>query len=461
MLLTRSVGLSITASALGAACALAPGAFASSSRPHIVHSTFLGGNKGDTQGPHTFAEDVAADGAGHIYVTGDTATTDYPVKRAFQSRNHGQRDAVLTKLSPDGHSIVFSTYLGGKAGDYGLAVAATESGRSFLAGSTFSGESFHPSGAKNCPPQSDPSQGSTFVAAFEPHGALVYLVCMDGSYLSDIAAAPDGSAYIAGSTSDPSAFPSAHRYGEPDGSDAFVAELDPGGNLQWSAVLGGNGADGASGVAVDDNGNVYLNGNSQNGVPTTDIDGPGSFAAKLTPDGSQLVYATKWHSFPSEASGIAVTSGGRTIVTGTIGHFNNDRADGVVEELGRKGTRTYARRVGGSKHDECCKVVQINGVAIVTGSTESDDLPRKHALQKHLHGDRDAFFMRISKRGRIRTSSYLGGNNDEYGEGIALSGPSVVLVGDTKSERFPTTKDAYEPSFEGNKDIFVTELTGL
>ncbi|MDQ3877611.1 MAG: hypothetical protein M3290_04580, partial [Actinomycetota bacterium] len=225
--------------------------------------------------------------------------------------------------------------------------------------------------------------------------------------------------------------------------------------------IGGQGQDVATGVAVDDSGNVYLNGDSENGIPTTDIDGPGSFAAKLTPDGSQLAYATKWHSFPSEAAGIAVTSRGQAIVTGTIGHFNGDRADGVVEKLDIDGAKTYARRVGGSKHDECCAVVQIYGVAIVTGTTESDDLPRRDALQKHLRGARDAFFMRISKRGRIKKSSYLGGSNDEFAEGIALSGPSVVLVGDTKSKRFPTTKDAYQSSFEGNEDIFVTELADL
>ncbi|MDQ3877610.1 MAG: hypothetical protein M3290_04575, partial [Actinomycetota bacterium] len=235
MTVRRSTGLLTTASALFAAAALGAGASASASRPHIVYSTFLGGSKKNTQAPRTFAEDVAVDGSRHIYVTGDTATTDYPVKRAFQSRNRGQRDAVLTKLSPDGRRIVFSTYVGGKAGDYGIAVAANQSGRSFIAGTTYSGRSFHPAGSTNCPPQADPSGGSTFLASFAPDGKLLYLSCQDGYYVGDIVAATDGTAYISGSTADPSAFPSADRYGDPDGSDAFVAQLDPDGNVQWSA----------------------------------------------------------------------------------------------------------------------------------------------------------------------------------------------------------------------------------
>ena len=74
----------------------------------LVYSTYLGGTDTD------FGRGIAADSFGNAYVTGFTYSVDFPTKNAFQSANGGDFDAFVTKLSPGGSTLVYSTYLGGQ-----------------------------------------------------------------------------------------------------------------------------------------------------------------------------------------------------------------------------------------------------------------------------------------------------------------------------------------------------------
>ena len=77
------------------------------------------------------------DSAGNAYVTGYTASTDFPTTPgAFQTTYGGNQDAFVTKLNPTGTALVYSTYLGGTSGDYGLGIAVDTAGNAYVTGGT-------------------------------------------------------------------------------------------------------------------------------------------------------------------------------------------------------------------------------------------------------------------------------------------------------------------------------------
>ncbi len=83
----------------------------------LVYSTYLGGSSQD------FGVAVAVDASGHVYVLGDTDSTDFPTASPFQSAVAGLRDAFVTKLSPDGSTLIYSTYLGGSSSEAPQSIA--------------------------------------------------------------------------------------------------------------------------------------------------------------------------------------------------------------------------------------------------------------------------------------------------------------------------------------------------
>ncbi|HEX5891174.1 MAG TPA: SBBP repeat-containing protein [Pyrinomonadaceae bacterium] len=144
--------------------------------PSYVFSTLLGGSSCD------FANGVAVDTAGNVYVTGETASTNFPTANAFQPGFVGPQfnsDAFVTKLTPAG-AFVYSTYLGGGGADSGAGIAADASGNAYITGFTNS---------TNFPTMNplQPSIGSNFstdvfLTKFNPSGsALVYSTYLGGS----------------------------------------------------------------------------------------------------------------------------------------------------------------------------------------------------------------------------------------------------------------------------------------
>jgi hypothetical protein len=77
----------------------------------MIYGTYLGGTTGDS------GYGIAVDTAGSAYVTGITGSRDFPTKSAIQRKVGGHNDAFVAKLSPDGGSLVYSTYLGGSDED--------------------------------------------------------------------------------------------------------------------------------------------------------------------------------------------------------------------------------------------------------------------------------------------------------------------------------------------------------
>ena len=101
----------------------------------LVYSTYLGGNSNET------ARAIAIDSAGNAYVTGTTASQNFPVANAFQATNPtGTNEAFVTKINPAGSALVYSTYLGGSGNDDGVDIAVDAAGSAYVLGTTASND---------------------------------------------------------------------------------------------------------------------------------------------------------------------------------------------------------------------------------------------------------------------------------------------------------------------------------
>ena len=330
--------------------------------PVLSYSTYLGGSGYES------GQAIAVDGAGNAYVTGDTASADFPTAGLLQpSFGSGTSDAFVAKLNAAGSALVYSTYLGGSFGSWGTGIAVDSFGNAYVAGNTTSTDfpTANPFQAIN---KAIPTARFTaFIAKLNAAGtALVYSTYLGGSlenWSYGIAVDSSGNAYVTGSTfSDdfPTMVPlQAINKATPktETVTAFVAKLTSTGSaLVYSTYLGGSEGESGQGIAVDSFGNAYVTGyTSSSDFPTAnpmqasdhgDFD---AFVAKLNPAGSALVYSTylggSGGNFSGDqAYGIAVDPSGGAYVTGSASSTNFPTTAGAFQTtLGAQGDGFVAK----------------------------------------------------------------------------------------------------------------------
>ncbi len=298
----------------------------------------------------------------------------------------------------------------------------------------------------NAPPTNRPSEivnrkskivnplVSIEVAAYDPaypliiDPELVFSSFLGGSSDEqgyDIAVDSIGNIYITGgtrSTDFPIYRAIQNTLGEGGYINAFVTQILNAGGVYtygFSTYLGGNGFDIGYGIAVDSMHNIYLTGETYStNFPTQD------FIQDY--QGHQDAFVTQ----------IISTSG--------------------VYTLG------YSTYLGGSA-DEFGQNIAIDstGNAFVIGSTGSTNFPIRNAIQPTFGGGgRDAFITQIISAGGVYTygnSTYLGGNDDDFGRGIAVDSTGRIFVtGATSSNDFPTQYTIQD--YQGSNDAFVTQI---
>jgi Beta-propeller repeat len=207
----------------------------------LLYSTYLGGTQ---QGAG--ARDIAVDSLGAAYVTGWKTSADFPLVNPLPGTGGGV-DAFVSKLAPDGMSLIYSTFLGGSGSDWGLGIAIDAGGAAYVTGNTDSGD-FPTMNAVQ--PQSDGGVDAFVVKIAPEGGAMIY-----GTYLGGlghdsgygIAVDTAGAAHVTGRT-ESADFPTMNAL-QPALSgrvDAFVSLLSPNGEaLVYSTYLGGSKEEGA------------------------------------------------------------------------------------------------------------------------------------------------------------------------------------------------------------------------
>ena len=177
-----------------------------------------------------------------------------------------------------------------------------------------------------------------------------------------------------------------------------------------------------------------------------------------------LTYATYLGGSREErAEGLAFDAQGNMYVAGLTGAANfpatgspgtshgRDEWDAFVVKLNAAGDQfLYATYIGGSGYEEpAALAVDADGNAYVTGQTDSWDFPTFSAIQSSRHGMDDAFVTKLDASGSIVYSTYLGGNGEDAGSGIAVDALGRAYVaGYTISGDFPTV-NALQPSLGG------------
>jgi hypothetical protein len=232
----------------------------------FVYSTYLGGTAEDD------GVDVAVDSTGNAYIAGETDSTDFPVVNAIQPSAHGSRDVFVAEMDAVGSALVYSTYLGGTGYDSvgGIAVDATRS--AYVIGTTRSLDfpvvnAFQPVFQGNGDAFVTKINGSGSALVYS-----TYLGGTADDFGYGIAVDSKGNAYATGCTNSAdfplanAIQPTNHGH-----ENAFVAKINSADSgLIYSTYLGGNRANCALRAAVGAAGTAYITGysNSTN-FPTT------------------------------------------------------------------------------------------------------------------------------------------------------------------------------------------------
>jgi hypothetical protein len=223
---TRSADFPIVDAYQGMLMGSGPDAFVtklSSSGQQLVYSTFLGGADDD------YGYGMAVDASHAAHVTGRTRSADFPTTfDSYQEANQGEYDAFFAILADSGSGLVYSTYLGGSADDYGYGIAVDALGSTYVAGRAFSAD-FPVRNAYQGTYQG--GNADAFVARWAGPGyELVYSTYLGGSMYDgayDLALDASGAVYVTGYT-DSDDFPVLNpNQGtlSQGGADVFVAKL--------------------------------------------------------------------------------------------------------------------------------------------------------------------------------------------------------------------------------------------
>ena len=323
-----------------------------------------------------------------------------------------------------------------------------------------------------------------------------YLGGSDWEHTRDVAADSQGNVYIVGGTASldfpttPGAYDRTFNGGgtqSPDPCDAYVVKFWPNGTMAWSTYLGGPNYDRAYGVEVDDQGYVYVSGRAGVGFPVT----PGSFqstfegttnplsgyagmqngfAAKISPDGSALLWAG-YVGISSLARDIAIDSNGDVYVPmgndggGTINAtwFTNafqktqqgGSDSGILKISGDGSHAIWATWIGGTGDDSGAASVRVDdsGHAYIGTSTYSTDIPTTPgAFDRTQNGAVDFYVARLSPDGsNLEFGTYIGGSGNEWisTHNLAIDKQGNSFVAIPVSSDYPTTPGAFQTTFAG------------
>jgi Beta-propeller repeat len=290
----------------------------------LEFSTFLGGSGADT------AYAIAIDSSGNSYIVGDTTSLNFPAS-GYQTSNRGSQDAFIAKLSPTGQQLVFATYLGGGGTDHGGAIAVDSGGTVYVTGYTWSSnfptESPFQSGIAgqcNAFVARISANGNSLLFSTYLGGSGCTMAYPETG--QGIAVDAQGNAYIAGVTSSVD-FPTRNALqSQLQGStDVFVAKFNSAGALMFSTYMGGSGVDVGNAIALDASGAIYVAGYTYStdfpvtagAIQLTNAGTCDAFLFKLNPAGDQLLYATYLGgSGDDTASGVAIDSRGNVYLGG-------------------------------------------------------------------------------------------------------------------------------------------------
>ncbi len=443
--------------------------------PKLNYSTFLGGEAGGENG-----EGIAVTNDGSYYVTGQSKSSDFPTKNAYDNTLNGSNDAIITKFASN-NSLLWSTYLGGGGMvDVARSIAVASDGSCYVTGETTSSDFPTKNAFDNT---FNGGLTDAFVAKFAANGSLLWSTYLGGGGDLDIghsiAVATDGSCYVTGETTS-SDFPTLNAYESTyngGSKDIFLTKFASNGTLLWSSYVGGNRIDVGYGITVTSDGSCYITGftsspdfPTQNAYDTTQNGDWDVYLSKFAKNGS-LLWSTYFGGiYWDEALGITTASDGSCYVTGytaspdfpTQHGYNNTYGrggDAFLAKFDSNGSFLWSSFLGGSSGERGSDVATTsNGSCYVVGYTGSKNFPTLNAYDDSKAHGYDTFVMKFSSTGSLFWSTYLGGNSTDMGYGITTAeNGSCYIIGKTWSTEFPTL-NAYDNTTSDFSDMFIVKF---
>ncbi len=394
------------------------------SNNNLLYSTYFGGSGIDT------ITSLASDKLGNIYLTGETFSDDFPIVNAFQSKSNKGSDAFISKISPDGSQILYSSYLGGNGNDIGNSITLDSLGNIYIVGSTFSND-------------------FPLLNALQPN------------------------------------FTSKRNT-----RDGFITKLNALGNsLVYSTYLGGDDDDVARKIVVDSNGNAYVTGfTSSTNFPATallagtQVQQKDIFLTKINPEASKFVYSVYFGgSEDDEANSLVIDSLGNVYLTGITKSANfplnkaiqanyNGNQDGFITKLNQQGNSiSFSTFLGGQGFDEINDIIMDKDKNIyLAGSTTSSDFPVLNAFQSILQAQnsdssQDSFVTKINTdTNSVVFSTYFGGDDNDKANAIGLNSKGdIYLAGKTKSKNLPLIRPLQRTIKSSFEDIFIARISDI
>jgi hypothetical protein len=411
---------------------------------NLVYADYIGGSGSD------FGYALALDASNNVAITGNTDSTDFPTTtNAFQGTYPGGSNAVLTKISASGSSLLYSSYLGGNGTDIPSGVAIDAAGEMIVGGSTSS---------TNFP------IANAYQATAAPNQGGMY-----GNYGFLSKFNSDGSALL---------------YSTYLGGSANVA-LDCGGTPCWSSP-----SNSVAGMAVDKDGNAYVAGTTNtydfpvsNGAylstNSTPENGSVGFVSKFGNSGS-LQYSTYFYDpqgIVTAITAIAVDGAGSAYVTGialgngTFPITSTGICDPVasgsecnfafVTKFDATGSTLLYSTFLGPNNNATPRALLLDGNndAYVMASTQSSVFSIVNGVEGFTNGN-DVLLAEIDPAaGTQLFATFLGGNGDDEPAGMAIDASNnLYVLGSTTSSDFPVTQTAYQSALAGASDTFILKI---
>ncbi len=314
----------------------------------------------------------------------------------------------------------WATYYGGNIHDYIYAASFDKYGNIYLLGQTNS-----TTGIASLSAHQPYHQGleDAFLVKMNSQGKRLWATYFGGTGTEDgfyVTTDNDGNVIITGQTQNSANLSTsgAHQTQNNGMIDAYIAKFDPAGNLLWATYYGGSGIDKGKAVYTDSENNIYLLGDTES---ADKISTPGSYQENLS---------------------------------GT--------SDAFLVKLDKNGNRIWGTYIGGTGLETGFGItidknnfIYITGL---TGSTSGISTPGTGQVSKSTGND--GYVIKMDKNGNRIWGSYLGGNGNDSGTGVALdSDDNVYISGNSGSTTGIATTGSHQTALGGGTDAFLSKFT--
>jgi len=478
--------------------------------PALLHSTYFGGTGPDYVTDSGLA--VARGPGGVLYVLGQTSSATFPATDIIGIQTNGF-GSFLTRFSADGRTRLGTTFIGGISA---RALAVGTDGSTYLTGETGGSLPGNSSAQAEFGGAFD-----AFVVKVNPAGnAIAYATYLGGRDLEigrSIAVDATGVAYVAGWTSSTN-FPAtagAAQTALGGNYDAFVAAIAPDGqSVRYATYLGGTRSESGAALTLDANNRVWVVGRSSSSTFAGQLSAPprsygtsagispNAYVARLSADGSAIEQLAFLSGDATESiAAIRLDSNGNPVVLGYSDSANLPTTTGVYQPAyqgandlfvakfaANLDALTFCTYVGSSGVEFASAGMYagnyfvgdqfIEGTSLTTEVAGLDLDPAGNILVAASTGvsawpdalstapnNANLLAVKLAANGsRLLWLALLGGQTEDYASGLVSDGSGGAwLVGEANRPAlppyFPTTSDAFAPTFAGGiSDAVIVRL---